>query len=156
MKYSFIMLKPDALERGLCVQILERLKAAGVEIEMADCRKVGAQLLSQHYAEVIARFGPDFERQCVDYFANRWVMPMVVKGESDTLIADIRKVVGATNPAAAEKGTIRGDFGIDSYEKCNVEPRACENLIHASDSPEAVRREIGLWFGPAYAEKYGE
>jgi nucleoside-diphosphate kinase len=156
MKYSFVMLKPDALERALCVPILERLKAAGVEIEMADCRRVDTKLLFAHYEEAIARMGGDAARQFADYFTNRWVMPMVVKGESETLIEDIRKVVGATNPAAAEKGTIRGDFGIDSYEKCGIEDRACENLIHASDSPESVRREIGLWFGQAYTEKYAQ
>lgn len=156
MNYSFIMLKPDALDRHLCVPILERLKAANVEIEMADCRKVDTKLLFAHYEEVIGKLGRDFERKCADYFTNRWVMPIVVKGESETLIADIRKVVGATNPAQADKGTIRGDFGIDSYDKCNAEDRACENLIHASDCPEAVRREIGLWFGQAYADKYAK
>ncbi len=156
MYYSFIMLKPDALERGLTIPVLTYLKNAGIEIEMIDCRKVDTKLLEQHYAEAIGKLGPDFERKCTDYFTNRWTIPVIVKSEQPDLIAQIRHIVGATNPAAAEKGTIRGDLGIDSYEKCGAEDRCCQNLIHASDSPEAVRREIALWFGEDYAEKYAK
>ena len=72
------------------------------------------------------------------------------------LFRSIRKVVGATNPAEADKGTIRGDFGTDSFEKSAAENRGCHNLIHASDSSEAVHREIALWFGEEYAEKYAK
>lgn len=70
----------------------------------------------------------------LDYFNDKYVLPMVVRGESPDLVADIRRIVGATNPANADKGTIRGDLGCDSYEKCNRENRSCQNLIHASDS----------------------
>lgn len=154
MYYSFIMLKPDAIEQGLTVPILMYLKNAGIEIEMIDCQKVNTGVLLKHYAEAIAKMGHDFERKYADYFTNRYVIPIIVKSEQPDIIDRIRKVVGATNPAEADKGTIRGDFGTDSFEKSAAENRGCHNLIHASDSSEAVRREIALWFGEEYAEKY--
>ena len=92
-------------------------------------------------------WGRDFKRKMLDYFNDKYVLPMVVRGESPDLVADIRRIVGATNPANADKGTIRGDLGCDSYEKCNRENRSCQNLIHASDSAENARIETALWFG---------
>lgn len=156
MFYSFIMLKPDAIARGLTKTVLAYLKKADIEIEMIDCRKVNTRLVKQHYAEVISKYGEDFERKLTDYMTNHWTIPIIVKSEHSDIIDRVRKVVGATNPIEAAKGTIRGDFGIDSFEKCSAEDRSCHNLIHASDSPEAVRREIGLWFGEEYAEKYAK
>lgn len=156
MYYSFIMLKPDALKRGLTVPILTYLKKADIEIEMIDCQKVQTGTLLKHYAEAIAKMGHDFERKYADYFTNRYVIPIIVKSEYPDIIERVRKVVGATNPIKAAKGTIRGDFGIDSFEKSAAENRGCQNLIHASDGPEAVRREIALWFGEEYAEKYAK
>ena len=90
----------------------------------------------------------------LDYFNDKYVLPMVVRGESPDLVADIRRIVGATNPANADKGTIRGDLGCDSYEKCNRENRSCQNLIHASDSAENARIETALWFGGEVAARY--
>lgn len=154
MYYSFIMLKPDAVERGLTVPILSYLKGADIELELIDCQKVKTGTLLKHYAQAIAKMGHDFERKYADFFTNRYVIPIIVKSEHADIIERIRSVVGATNPAEAQKGTIRGDFGIDSFAKSAAESRSCQNLIHASDSPEAVRREIALWFGESYAEKY--
>ncbi|MCH3971379.1 MAG: hypothetical protein LKE53_01185 [Oscillospiraceae bacterium] len=156
MYYSFIMLKPDAVERGLTMPIMARLKDAGIEIEVLDCRKPSTELLCQHYADVIAERGNDFVLKYADYFTNRWVLPMIVKSEQSDIIPRIRKLAGATDPAKAEKGTIRGDFGIDSYEKCKIDGHCCQNLIHASDSPESFRREVTIWFGESYAEKYAK
>ena len=154
MHYSFIMLKPDALERGLVEEIMDYLRRGGVEIERLGCTKAGEELLSKHYAQVFAELGPDFKRKMLDYFNDKYVLPMVVRGESPDLVADIRWFVGATNPANADKGTIRGDLGCDSYEKCNRENRSCQNLIHASDSAENARIETALWFGGEVAARY--
>lgn len=155
MYYSFVMLKPDALDRCLVAPIMEALlKKADVQVEVLDCRVVHTKLLFKHYAEVIEKLGPKFQRQCADYFTNKWVLPMIVKSEQADMIERIRKVVGATDPSKAAPGTIRGDFGEDSYEKCGAEDRCCHNLIHASDCPEAARREIALWFGEKAAAQY--
>lgn len=154
MYYSFIMLKPDALERGLVEEIMDYLRRGGVEIERLGCTKAGEELLSRHYAQVFAELGPDFKRKMLDYFRDKFVLPMVVRGESPDLVADIRRIVGATNPAKADRGTIRGDLGCDSYEKCGRENRSCQNLIHASDSAENARIETALWFGGEVAARY--
>ena len=154
MHYSFIMLKPDALERGLVEEIMDYLRRGGVDIERLGCTKAGEELLSKHYAQVFAELGPDFKRKMLDYFNDKYVLPMVVRGESPDLVADIRRIVGAPNPANADKGTIRGDLGCDSYEKCGRENRSCQNLIHASDSAENARIETALWFGGEVAARY--
>lgn len=156
MYYSFIMLKPDAVERGLALPILAYFQKAGIALELADCRKTDTRVLFEHYADVIRKMGPEFEIKYANEFTNRYVMPMVVKSAEPELIARIRKLVGATDPSKAAKGTIRGDFGQDSFEKCSAEGRCCRNLIHASDSPESLYRELKLWFGEKYAEKYGK
>ena len=133
---------------------MDYLRHGGVEIERLGCTKAGEELLSKHYAQVFAELGPDFKRKMLDYFNDKYVLPMVVRGESPDLVADIRRIVGATNPANADKGTIRGDLGCDSYEKCNRENRSCQNLIHASDSAENARIETALWFGGEVAARY--
>lgn len=133
---------------------MDYLRRGGVEIERLGCTKAGEELLSRHYAQVFAELGPDFKRKMLDYFRDKFVLPMVVRGESPDLVADIRRIVGATNPAKADRGTIRGDLGCDSYEKCGRENRSCQNLIHASDSAENARIETALWFGGEVAARY--
>ncbi len=154
MYYSFIMLKPDALKRELTETIMDYFFKEGITIERLGTKVVHENLLSRHYEEVIAKLGSDFQRKLMKYFDGQMVLPMIVKSENDTIIDDVRRIVGKTDPAQADTGTIRGDLGIDSYEKCNRENRSCENLIHASDSPEAVARELSIWFGESVAAKY--
>lgn len=154
MYYSFIMLKPDALKRELIEPIMQYFKQANIEIERLGYKKVDEALLCTHYAHVIEKYGEDFKRKLMVYFEGQPTLPMIVKGENENLIAQIREIVGATNPAAAAKGTIRGDLGIDSYEKCGAENRSCENLIHASDSTENAKAEIANWFGEEVAALY--
>lgn len=154
MYYSFIMLKPDALKKELVEQIMQYLKKGEIEIERLGYKKVTEDILSQHYAEVIEKYGPEFKEKLMKYFYGNFVLPMVVRSENSDIISKVRLIVGATNPAEAAEGTIRGDLCDDSFEQCSRENRSCENLIHASDSPETVRREIGIWFGKGVAELY--
>lgn len=154
MHFSFIMLKPDALKRELVDQILQYFARENIQIERVSCRIGNEALISQHYAEVIGKMGADFKNKLMMYIDGQLVMPILLKSDRPGVIDRVRKIVGATNPADADSGTIRGDLGIDSYEKCNSENRSCENLIHASDSPNAVLREIEIWFGETVAEEY--
>ena len=154
MYYSFIMLKPDALNQELVEPIMQYLKKGNIEIERLGYKKVSEELLCQHYAEVIAKYGPEFQQKLMKYFHQKFVIPMVVRSESSDIISVVRSIVGATNPIAAAAGTIRGDLCDDSFEKCAKENRSCENLIHASDSPETVKREISIWFGKDIADYY--
>lgn len=145
--YTFIMFKPDALKRELVYQSLNYFKDNGMIIDRVGFRKATEELIKQHYEAVIAKQGGNFLDKLKDYLEGEYVMPIVLKSKIPNIICRVRKLIGATNPAEAEKGTIRGDLGIDSYEKCNLEGRSCQNLIHASDSPKAVQKETAIWFG---------
>lgn len=150
--YEFVMLKPDAVRRGLVEEIARRLRAGGFTIERMACKQATAELIRAHYADNIVKYGPNFERQAAVCFDGQLVLPILLGSESPDIVAQVRALVGATNPANAAAGTIRGDLGIDSFEKSNAEHRMCENLIHASDSDAAVRAEAAIWFEPKTLE----
>ena len=154
MYYSFIMLKPDALERQLVLEILEWLKETGVAIETLDYRLVSKEQIFKHYEHVIAELGQSFKEKAVNSFVGKYVIPMIVSSGDVNIIANIRKEIGATDPSKAAAGTIRGDLGIDSMAKATLENRCCDNLIHASDSYEAYLAESELWFGKDISKKY--
>ena len=146
MYYEFIMLKPDAVRRGLVEEVLRRLRAGGFSIERVGCRPATAGLIQAHYADNIQKYGPDFARRAAACFDGKTVLPVLLGSEDADIVARVRALVGATDPAKAAAGTIRGDLGEDSFEKSNAGDRMCENLIHASDSAEAVRAEAAIWF----------
>lgn len=148
-KKTFIMLKPDAIRRGLVFESLTYFFENGFRVEAMDILSAEEEMVLRHYAEVIEKLGPAFAQKLQNYMQNKMVVPMVLYREDGDAIALARKILGATDPSKAEKGTIRGDLGVDSYEKCNAEGRSCENLVHASDSLENARREAAIWL-PRY------
>lgn len=153
MYYSFVMLKPDALERQLVAKVIERLKANDITIEIFDYRIVSEELIFKHYSDVIAKFGETFKEMATNTFVGKYVIPMIVSSNDANVISIIRKTIGATDPAKAAPGTIRGDLGNDNMEKATLEARCCANLIHASDSNESYLTEVKLWFS-GDIEKY--
>lgn len=154
MYYSFIMLKPDALTRELPETILQYFAKERIGIAYLGYRMVDEQTLTTHYAHVIEKYGNNFKRQLMDYFLEKPVMPMILESNSPDIIADIRRIVGATDPSKAAKGTVRGDLSHDSFEQCAAEDRALQNLIHASDSFENAKEETSLWFSKEIAGRY--
>ncbi|MBC8611677.1 Nucleoside diphosphate kinase [uncultured Ruminococcus sp.] len=154
MYYSFIMLKPDALKRHLVEQIMQYFKKEGIEIERLGFKKVDEQLIDVHYAHVIEKYGDVFRSRLMDYFNGQDTIPMILKSGKESLVADIRRIVGATDPSKADHGTIRGDLGDDSFDRCASENRSCYNLIHASDSFENAKEETAVWFGKEVSEQY--
>ena len=126
------MCKPDAVERKLVGEIIRRLEEANLCIIAAELRKLNPELLSQHYEEHI---GKPFYDELVAFMSRSPAMLMVLEGEGEAF-AVARELMGATDPAKAEAGTIRGDLG-------TVMP---ENLIHGSDSEESAEREISIFF----------
>ena len=128
---SLILIKPDALERGLAGEILERIEARGVKLRAAKLMRVDRQLGETHYAE--HREKPFFG-DLVDFITSGPTLALVVEGEG--AIATLRTTIGATNPADATPGSIRGDLALAMPD----------NLVHGSDSPESAEREIALWF----------
>ena len=134
---TFVMFKPDAVERGLVGKILSRFEDAGMVIaNLSIDVDLGRSFLEEHYAE--HKDKPFFDN-LVRSMMNRKVILMEMWGLD--IVRRVRVMVGATNALEAVPGTIRGDWG---------ESLGAENLIHASDSPEAAERELNLWFPTNY------
>jgi nucleoside-diphosphate kinase len=130
---TLILIKPDATERQLAGEILARIERRGFRVVAGRLLRVSEQLGKEHYAEHAEK---PFFGELVDFITSAPTWALVVEGEG--AIATMRKTIGATNPADAEPGTIRGDFATSMPN----------NLIHGSDSPESAQREISLWFSP--------
>jgi nucleoside-diphosphate kinase len=129
---SLILIKPDAVERALTGDILGRIERRGFTLRAAKLLRVDRALGEEHYAE--HREKPFFG-ELVDFITSAPTLALVVEGEG--AIATLRATIGATNPAEAAPGTIRGDLALAMPN----------NLVHGSDSPESAAREIALWFG---------
>lgn len=131
MERSLIILKPDAVQRGLIGPILTRLERRGLKLAGLKLIRIDDALARRHYA---VHEGKPFFAGLVEYITSGPVVVAVVTGKS--VIAIVRNTVGATNPAQAAPGTIRGDFAVEIGR----------NLIHASDSPENGEKEVALFF----------
>jgi nucleoside-diphosphate kinase len=128
---SLILVKPDAMARGLAGEILSRLERRGFVLRGGKLIHVDRGLAETHYAE--HREKPFFG-ELVEFITSGPTLALVVEGEG--AIATLRKTIGATNPADAEPGSIRGDLALAMPD----------NLVHGSDSPDSAAREIALWF----------
>lgn len=129
---TLVLLKPDAVERGLIGQITARFEAKHLTIAAMELRQLDAATLARHYEE---HQGKGFYADLVEFMSRGPVVAMVIEGPEDTWEV-VRSLVGATNPRKAAPGTIRGDLGI----------LFTENLVHGSDSLESATREIGIFF----------
>ena len=128
---TLILVKPDAVERALAGEILARFERRGFVLRAARLLRVDRGLGEEHYAE--HREKPFFA-ELVEFITSAPTLALVVEGEG--AIATVRATMGATNPANAAPGTIRGDLALSMPD----------NLVHGSDSPESAEREIELWF----------
>ena len=128
---SFVMMKPDAVQRRLMGKILSRFEDKGLKIVAVKLIQIDEDLAKTHYGEHAEK---PFFPSLVEYITSSPSLAMVIEGEE--AITTIRKLVGATNPLEADLGTIRGDFGMDTGR----------NIIHASDAPESAERVIALFF----------
>ncbi len=131
MERTFVMIKPDGVQRGLIGEIISRIEKKGLKIVGMKMLRVSKDLAENHYAE---HKGKDFFESLVDYITSSPVIAMVVEGRDAVKV--MRSLVGKTNPLDASPGTIRGDFAMD----------VGRNIIHASDSLESAEREISLFF----------
>ncbi|GLH65184.1 Nucleoside diphosphate kinase [Parageobacillus toebii] len=131
MQRTFIMVKPDGVQRNLIGEIVARFEKKGFQLVGAKLMQVSRELAEQHYAEHKER---PFFGELVDFITSGPVFAMVWEGEN--VIAAARQMMGKTNPQEAAPGTIRGDYGLT----------VGKNVIHGSDSPESAEREIRLFF----------
>lgn len=146
---TFIMLKPDALEANLENKILDEFREHGITILKKDTVVVDEALVMKHYEEVIERLKediPDFQDRIRTEFVGKTVRIFELGYHHHDIVEKVREIVGATDPAKADKNSIRGKYAKDTMAKSNKEKRMLRNLIHASDSPENAKRELELWF----------
>ncbi len=147
LKITFIMLKPDAMQRHLEHEILAMFHAKGIDPVKGKTVQVNEPLILKHYAEVIGRVNiPDFPDRIRREFVGKTVRVFEMGSASADLIHEVRELIGVTDPAKAGKETIRGKYAMDSMEDAKTEGRMLRNLIHASDSEEHAKEEIKLWF----------
>jgi nucleoside-diphosphate kinase len=130
---TFIIIKPDAVQRGLTGEIIRRFEARGLRIVGMKFIQVSRPLAEEHYA---VHKEKGFYKGLVDYIVSGPVVAMVLEGTNAVVAA--RGTIGETNPSKAAAGTIRGDLGLEIGR----------NLVHGSDSPENGEKEIALWFKP--------
>ena len=131
MERTFLMIKPDGVQRNLVGEIIRRFEAKGFTLVGLKLMSVSKELAEKHYD--VHKERPFFPG-LVQFITSGPVVAMVWEG--DGVIASARKIIGATNPLNAEPGTIRGDYGVT----------VGRNLIHGSDAPETAQNEIALWF----------
>lgn len=131
MERTLVLLKPDAVQRGLCGEIISRLERRGLRIAGLRLMQITPALARKHYAE---HAGKPFYQGLIDYITSGPVVAACFEGTRAVEV--VRKTMGKTNPADAEPGTIRGDLGLEMGR----------NLIHGSDSLKSARRELALFF----------
>jgi nucleoside-diphosphate kinase len=131
MERTLVLIKPDAMQRGLAGEVIGRLERRGLRIVGMRLFQMEEKLAQQHYVE---HEGKGFYESLISYITASPIIAAVFEGTG--AVDSVRKTVGATNPANAEAGTIRGDFGLETGR----------NLIHASDSVVSAQREVALFF----------
>ncbi len=139
LERTLILFKPDAVQRRLCGKLLARLEDKGLKIVGLKMLQVTKELSAKHYAEHVSKpFYPLLEK----FITSGPVVALVAEGPS--AVSVVRGMMGPTNGAQAPSGTIRGDFGVSRQM----------NLMHGSDSPEAAKKEIDVYFKPEELLKY--
>jgi len=134
METTLILIKPDAVRRGLVGEIVSRFEAKNLTVRAMKLVKMSSELADKHYAEHVTKgFYPELKA----FMTGSPLVALAIAGPDAINLA--RKMMGATKPADAAPGTIRGDFALT----------VSENLVHGSDSPDAAARELALWFAAA-------
>ncbi|HLQ84310.1 MAG TPA: nucleoside-diphosphate kinase [Pseudogracilibacillus sp.] len=139
MQKSFIMVKPDGVQRGIVGEVVKRFESKGFKLVGAKLMNVSTELAETHYGEHKER---PFFGELVDFITSGPVFAMVWEGEN--VISTSRLMIGETNPAEAAPGSIRGDFAVT----------VGKNIIHGSDSPESAEKEINLFFNESELTSY--
>jgi nucleoside-diphosphate kinase len=132
LETTLILIKPDAMEHGLAGEILARFERRGLVVRAARLVEVDRELAERHYAEHAEK---PFFGELVSFITSGPTLALSLEGEGAIAVA--RTTIGATNPADATPGSIRGDLALAMPD----------NLVHGSDSPESAERELQLWFG---------
>jgi nucleoside-diphosphate kinase len=174
---TFVILKPDTIQRSLTGDIINRFEKTGLKIVHMEMKMLDEDRLWKHYdkdnewfeekgnvsidslkqaglpvEKDAISYGKDIIRGLVSFMTAGPVVVMVIEGNS--AVGVVKKLVGSTEPLTSDIGTIRGDLTIDSYNLSNSDARAVRNLVHCSDKPNEAEREIKLWVEDKKILKY--
>lgn len=178
LERTLVLIKPDGVQRGTTGEILSRFERAGLKITALKMVHASQEDVDKHYAlteewmrgvyeKAKSKFeaegktfeyadhityGTEIKNGLVNYLKSAPVIAMVLEGEK--CVSAVRKLVGATEPASANPGTIRGDLSHDTYALSNGQNRPLRNLVHASGTPEEAANEIKIWFTDTELHKY--
>ena len=143
---TLVVLKPDAVVRGLAGRIIQRFEDASLKIIGMKMRELDADFARRHYFDLEERLGSTIYNATAAFMQRGPVIAFVVEGED--AVATVRKIVGTTYPNEAQPGSIRGDFAHQSKEVAIATGKAVANLVHASGNLDEAKYEVDLWFGP--------
>ncbi|MFA5184443.1 MAG: nucleoside-diphosphate kinase [Patescibacteria group bacterium] len=174
---TLVILKPDAVQRGLIGETIRRIENTGLKLTALKITMADEDQLWKHYNKDDAwyaakgqrtvedrkaaglpiekeaiEYGKDIIRALVKFMSCGPVVPMIWEGNQ--AVGIVKKIVGATEPLSSDGGTIRGDYTLDSYGIASIDGRAVRNLVHCSDPATEAEREIALWFSPEEILKY--
>lgn len=174
---TFVMLKPDGVQRSLIGEVISRFERVGLKMVYLELKMLDEKRLWKHYGkddewflkkgEGIVKdlevkgiaiekepieYGRDIIGSLVKFMTAGPIVMMVLEGNQ--AVAVVKKLVGGTEPATSDVGTIRGDYTLDSYSICAVDDRAVRNLVHCSDVVDEANREIKLWLGDSQLLNY--
>ena len=149
---TLVLLKPDAVSRGLVGRVLTRFEDALLKIVAFKMVWMDAELNRQHYFDLEERFGPDVYNAVATFMQTGPVFALALEGVEAVSI--VRKLVGSTYPEQAAPGTIRGDYAHQSKAYANANKLPVANLVHASANAEDAKREIDVWFTEAEMYDY--
>lgn len=144
LEQTLVLLKPDAITRGLTGRILSRFEDAQLQITATKMVMMDKVFTRLHYADLEERYGPEIYQTAESYMLTGPVMALILTGIG--AVGIVRKIIGPTYPDDAPPGTIRGDFAHQSRAHAIARGVAVANLVHASANPEEAKREIDLWF----------
>ena len=141
---TLVLLKPDAVARGLIGRVLQRFEDAGLKVIGTKMVQMDAELARKHYFDLEERFGKSVFDVTASFVQSGPVMALVLEGVE--AVANVRRLVGATFPNQSSPGTIRGDFAHTSKAYTEAKHSVAANLVHASGNVEEAKYEVELWF----------
>lgn len=149
---TLVVLKPDAVVRGLVGRIFQRFEDAALKIIGIKMREMDADFTRRHYFDLEERYGRDVYDAMAAFMQCGPVIAIVIEGED--AVATVRKIVGSTYPNEAQPGSIRGDYAHQTKAVANATGKAVANLVHASGNREEAQYEVKLWFDKTELYRY--
>lgn len=142
---TLVLLKPDAVARGLAGRIITRFEDAALKIVGVKMKHMDADFMRKHYFDLEERAGSEIYNCTASFMQSAPVIALALQGVD--AVTKVRKIIGATFPDQAAPGTVRGDFAHQSRPSSEVSGKAIMNLVHASGNSEEAKYEVELWFG---------